>query len=117
MTTDFQQGLLIAAIGMGLVFAVIILLWWLMALLMRLTSREKSEKILETNAFEDEPVALPAMALDERKLKAVAAAVAAAIALEKPKMQPGGMDQAGDVKDNLSPWQTIHRSRQLENRR
>lgn len=117
MTTDFQQGLLIAAIGMGLVFAVIILLWWLMALLMRLTSGEKSEKTSETNAVEDEPVVLSAMAPDERKLKAVAAAVAAVIALEKPKMQPGGMDQARHVKGNLSPWQTVHRSRQLENRR
>jgi sodium pump decarboxylase gamma subunit len=116
MTTDFQQGLLIAAIGMGLVFAVIILLWWLMALLMRLTSREKSEEIVETNAAEDKPVVIPAMAPDERKFKAVAAAIAVAIALEKPKMQPG-MDQVGDVKGNLSPWLTVHRSRQLDNRR
>jgi len=116
MTTDFQQGLLIAGIGLGLVFAVIILLWWLMALLMRLTSREKSEENVETDAAEGDAVEILAAKTDESKLKAVAAAVAAVIAFEKTKMQPG-MDQVGDVKGNLSPWQTVHRSRQLENRK
>jgi sodium pump decarboxylase gamma subunit len=116
MITDFQQGLLITAIGMGLVFVVIILLWGLMALLMQLTSRERSKKVEETSAVEDAAVVLPAVEMDEPRLKAIAAAVAAAIMLEKTKMQPGS-DRAGYVKGNLSPWQAVHRSRQMGNRR
>ena len=116
MITDFQQGLLITAIGMGLVFVVIILLWGLMALLMRLTSREKSRKVEVTSAVEDNNVVLSAVETDKSRLKAIAAAVAAAITFEKTKMQPG-FDQAGEVKGDLSPWQAVHRSRQMGNRR
>jgi|GEM_PF-3913028 len=47
--SELQQGLVIAAIGMGLVFAIIIFLWGLMALMMRLTSREKNEVAAQTH--------------------------------------------------------------------
>ena len=79
--TVFQQGLLIAGIGMGLVFVVIIFLWGLMALMMSLTSgkkRQTAEEPLPTQT--DEPL-IPELADAEGQRRAAAAAVAVSLAL------------------------------------
>lgn len=74
-------GLIITAIGMGLVFVVIVLLWGFMALLVNLTARIKTG---ETEAEEPVAAEIPAEAPvdDEARLlkkRAAAAAVAALI--------------------------------------
>ena len=113
---EFQQGLLITAIGMGLVFAVIILLWGLMALMMRLTSREPQ---MDDKDAEDPLPEVPEFPVNqgvERKRRAAAAALAVRIALAggEPKTTDGKL---GEMKGALSPWQIVNRLRQLENRK
>lgn len=111
-----QQGLLITVIGMGLVFAVIIFLWGLMALMMRLTSRKKAETADEAVIGETDELVLPAMQGADGQRRAAAAAVAVALAHEKSKSSSPllqGEKRAGE----LSPWQAYHRTRQIENKR
>ena len=111
--TPFEQGLLITGIGMGLVFVVIIFLWGLMALMMALTSgkkREKAEEPLPTQT--DEPL-LPELANADGQRRAAAAAVAVSLAMAMSggkKLQSAAQSDQG----NLSPWQAVHRARQLE---
>jgi len=113
---EFQQGLLITAIGMGLVFAVIIFLWGLMSLMMRVTSREPQleDEVVENPLSDDSD--LPEMEMVERKRRAAAAAIAVGIALGSKKLKTAS-DKIGDKEGTLSPWQTVHRSRQLEKRK
>lgn len=111
-----QQGLLITAIGMGLVFAVIIFLWGLMALMMRLTSRKKPDTPEKGVIGETDELVLPALQGAEGQRRAAAAAVAVALAIAKSKSSSlllQGEKGAGD----LSPWQAYHRIRQIENKR
>jgi len=111
--TVFEQGLLIAGIGMGLVFVVIIFLWGLMALMMSLTSgkkRQTAEEPLPTQT--DEPL-IPELADAEGQRRAAAAAVAVGMALAMSG--PKGLQSAPQSsQDKLSPWQAVHRARQLE---
>jgi len=90
----------ITAIGMGLVFAAIILIWWMMALLTTLTAEK------EAPANE---AATPAPENDE---KAQAAALAVAIAMAEHQLS-----QAHPLQDPptaiVSAWQLGMRSRQL----
>jgi sodium pump decarboxylase gamma subunit len=109
---EFQQGLLITAIGMGLVFVVIILLWGLMALMMRVTSRNSQiEEQAEEEPQPDVPV-IPEMASIERQKRAAAAAVAVQLAMAVKTSKT----EMAVQKEGLSPWQTVHRLRQLEKR-
>lgn len=113
---EFQQGLLITAIGMGLVFAVIIFLWGLMALMMRVTSREpQMEDEVVENQLSGDP-GIPEIEMVEGKRRAAAAAIAVGIALQGKKLETAA-NELGDKKGALSPWQTVHRSRQLEKRK
>lgn len=116
MTNLIEQGLLITAIGMGLVFVVIIFLWGLMAALMRLTSREKKAQDNPISKVETDPAALPKTEAAEGRRRVVAVALAVAKAIEDTRrrfVKEGDLTELG----SLSPWQTVHRSRQLENRR
>lgn len=111
--TVMQQGLLIAGIGMGLVFVVIIFLWGLMALMMRVTSGKKKvsvEEVLPT--VSDEPL-LPEMQDLESSRRAAAAAVAVALMNAQTRQQT--LSQTGASENgSLTPWQAVHRARQLE---
>ena len=113
---EFQQGLLITAIGMGLVFAVIILLWGLMALMMRVTSREPQMEEEVSEDHQQNGRDIPEMELIEAKRRAAAAALAVGIALPGKKLDTAA-DKLGAKKDVLSSWQTVHRLRQLERRK
>jgi Na+-transporting methylmalonyl-CoA/oxaloacetate decarboxylase gamma subunit len=112
--TPMEQGLLIAGIGMGLVFVVIIFLWGLMALMMSLTSGKKKMAAEEAlPAQTDEPL-VPELANAEGQRRAAAAAVAVSLALAASgggKRLPAA---AQDAPGRLSPWQAVHRARQLE---
>jgi len=114
--SELQQGLLIAAIGMGLVFAIIIFLWGLMALMMQVTSREKLEIGAETQDEQLKGEKSPANLSNELLLRATVAAVAVRLALEKTKTRQAFRQQDRD-SDTLTPWQTVHRNRQIEQKR
>jgi Na+-transporting methylmalonyl-CoA/oxaloacetate decarboxylase gamma subunit len=114
--SSIQQGLLIAAIGMGLVFVVITLLWGVMALLVQVTSRPEKKKVGEG---EPEPVGedslAPELHITESQRRAAAATVAVQLALSQakkpshrhPDRLPGG---------SLSPWQAVFRARQRQHK-
>jgi len=113
---EFQQGLLITAIGMGLVFAVIIFLWGLMALMMRVTSRESQmETQGEEGKMTDVPLA-PEVAISEKQKRAAAAAAAVGIAMAGRWSRPGEIKRDSKL-GGLNPWQAFHRLRQLEKRK
>ncbi len=103
--SQIQQGVLITLIGMGLVFAVIIFLWGVMALLVRVTTNNKPEMIKAV--AEREIVA--EIATVEMQRQAVAAAVAMARAISDDHIRHPVLADTGD----LSPWQSAHRARQL----
>jgi sodium pump decarboxylase gamma subunit len=85
MIETLKQGLLITVIGMGIVFAMILILWGIMVLLVKLTNRPEKEEVAQENATsfpEPEPVAETAPS----DASALAAAIAVAYALSaKPK--------------------------------
>jgi sodium pump decarboxylase gamma subunit len=83
MVEILKQGLLITAVGMGIVFAMILILWGIMVLLVRLTNRtEKEEPAEEIDVSLPEPVVETAPG----NASALAAAIAVAYALSaKPK--------------------------------
>ncbi len=111
--TAMQQGLLIAGIGMGLVFVVIIFLWGLMALMMRVMSGKKKTSAEEgLPTVTDEPL-LPEMQNLEGPRRAAAAAVAVALAGTPTRKQILSRADAPENGD-LNPWQVVHRARQLE---
>ena len=61
MIETLKQGLLITVIGMGIVFAMILILWGIMVLLVKLTNRpEAEEAVEETETVLPEPVAATA---------------------------------------------------------
>lgn len=112
MSELLSQGLLMTAIGMGLVFLALIFLWGLINLIASLPIKarkeEKEEEILaegpevETKA---EPVADERQAL---RARAAAAAVAAALA-----MQRSALRIAPPAGGAISAWQATRRSNQF----
>lgn len=113
--SDIQQGLLIAAIGMGLVFAVIIFLWGIMALMMRVTSSKKEQEQEAVESAEVDAPLVPEMQTAEGQRRAVAAAVGVGIALARSKAQKTrGRTQNGD--GGMSPWDAFNRTRQLQHK-
>ena len=111
--TEIQQGLWITAVGMGLVFAVIIFLWGVMALLMRLTSRKQTsseeQALPETT---DDPL-LQELQTVEAQRRAAAAGVAVAWAIGSARQKSRSTGSAEDA-GALNPWLAAHRSRQIE---
>ena len=106
MTTDLILSLQITALGMGLVFGAILLLWLMMVLLTALTAEKESP--------EDEVPASDSAATDsvsEAGYKLQAAAVAVAIALAEQELS-----SAHPLPDPptaiVSAWQLGMRTRQ-----
>jgi len=97
----------ITALGMGLVFAAIILLWWMMNLLTLITADK--EQVLSEAPVSDVSRAAPVVNSDI-KAKAVAVAVAIALAEQQACLaQPLSETQTAII----SPWQLGMRTRQL----
>jgi len=113
MNNTIQQGLLISVIGMGLVFAVIIFIWWMMNALVRVTTRDDEQEHRSEDTVGPGSVPMRAAAGLETHRQAAAAAVAVALAM---KAETSGhrsrMDQ-GKV-GGMTPWQSVHRAKQLE---
>ena len=110
MTNNFLLALEITALGMGLVFSAIILLWWMMAVL---TGAIK-DKENESDATEDaSPSAENAARLRfkrEQKARAAAVAVATAIADHQVTHTHPLTDPPTTI---VSAWQLGMRTRQL----
>lgn len=111
--SEMVKGLLITGIGMGLVFVVIIMLWGVMAALVKLTSGTRKKK----GTAEDLPVVVEAVATDGvaadgTALKRKAAAIAVAYALDARSGQVGRT--AGEqIANEASSWVAVGRARQL----
>ena len=111
MNEVILQGLMITLIGMGLVFVVIIFLWWLMGLLVRVTTPKAA---LEMQAEKGQEVPLaPVLADIEKQRRAAAAAVAVGLAMEQGHSHPLGFEPHVDT-GTINPWQSVHRSWQLQ---
>jgi sodium pump decarboxylase gamma subunit len=105
MTSNLILSLQITALGMGIVFAAIILLSGMMSLLTRLTA-EKEDAPSDESAS-DSAQAAPIM---DREFKAQAAAVAVAIALSELKQIPASQEPPTAL---VSAWQLGMRTRQM----
>ncbi len=101
MVENLNQALLISAVGMGIVFIAILLLWALMALLVRIPLRKKVKQTAPEAALK------PTASDDALRRKAVAAAVVTAIALHDTV----STHSSHAAREALTPWQSAHRSR------
>lgn len=109
MSENLQISLQITLIGMGLVFAAILLLWAVMAVLVRLTSEKAAagaEKAGELT--EGEPLA------PDRKRRAAAAATAVALAQLSESTEPHEFPLPQTAL--VSAWQAVMRTRILNKR-
>jgi sodium pump decarboxylase gamma subunit len=97
----------ITALGMGLVFAAIILLWWMMDLL-RLVTADKKQAPPEEMA----PDSSNSASVMENDLKAKAVALAVAVALAEQQTCPAYRLPEPPTAI-VSPWQLGMRTRQL----
>jgi Na+-transporting methylmalonyl-CoA/oxaloacetate decarboxylase gamma subunit len=111
--SDLVKGLLISGIGMGLVFVVIIMLWGVMAGLVRLTSGTRKKKgdaeglpvtVREGEAGGD--------VVEGVALKRKAAAIAVAYALGAQIVQPGRLTHERTTNE-ASSWLAAGRARQM----
>ena len=112
MPETMNSALLITAIGMGLVFLSLILLWWLMELIVRFfTDKKNKEPVVEVLPAESGSV-LPGENADTLNQKKRAAAAAVAYALAAGQAGAAGSEEI----PALSPWQVALRSRSFSNR-
>ncbi len=88
MTDTLQAALLITAIGMGLVFAVILLLWALIAVIVRAAADRSA-----TGGEDGDRAGQPPDDEASARARAVAVAAVAAVAVARQREQ-----HAGDVK-------------------
>jgi Na+-transporting methylmalonyl-CoA/oxaloacetate decarboxylase gamma subunit len=102
---DMLVALEITALGMGLVFGAILLLWWIMNLLTRLTADKKPA--LTSAKSSDTPVSVT-----DRDFKAQAAAAAVAIALANGQAL-GAQPLSEPPTTIVSAWQLGMRTRQM----
>jgi Na+-transporting methylmalonyl-CoA/oxaloacetate decarboxylase gamma subunit len=106
MMNTLAIALEITALGMGLVFAAIILLWWMMATLTTVAPEKET-----TGKEPDSDAALPAPVVN-RNARAKAAAIAVAMALAEQQMSqahPLSLPPTAIV----SAWQLGMRTRQM----
>lgn len=102
MNVVINQTLIMTAIGMGLVFVGVLLLWLLMELLVRLfkDKEEVGEEVAPSEAIEETVTS---------GLKQKAAAVAVAVALAQPS-RASNPEFAAPAGNQYSNWQTVQRS-------
>lgn len=102
MSSDLIKALQISALGVGLVFLGILFLWGMMELTVWLTALKKPR------GESQPPIHKPVDNFQDLR-KAVAAAAAAAIALQDTP----NTAQIPQTREQISPWQTAHRSHQM----
>lgn len=119
------NSLFITAIGMGLVFVAIIVLWGLMELLVRLTAEKEKPEATDSLGEWPETQPEPAVSAAADKRKIAAAAVASALQVRRQQAATEAVRQAlasqkasvsSPVSANpTSNWQAVMRSVQREN--
>ncbi len=108
MTSLITQGLIITGIGMGLVFAAIVFLWGLMALMVRMDGTNNGKHESPGSGMIGE--ALGPSNLDNKK-RAAAAAVALALA-GRETTDPSAADMAG--QESANSWKHAQRAQVLQ---
>jgi Na+-transporting methylmalonyl-CoA/oxaloacetate decarboxylase gamma subunit len=111
-----EKGLIISAIGMGLVFVLIILLWFIMAFLVKVTENFKGTKEEETPVEEAEIIQLPVDTTVNKAQLAAALAAATVVAMTlKAKKPLTGMIQtsSSQLGSSSSSWLNAGRVRQI----
>jgi len=98
-----NNAILISLVGGGMVFVGLIILWFMMAALVKITSSKKGTVVSEDGELTSADIDL------ECKQKAAAAAVAAVMAQHKSTFSVSSHKE----KEGISPWQNIHRNRQI----
>lgn len=83
-----EKGLLISAIGMGLVFVMIILLWFIMAFLVKVTENFKGTKEEEAPFEPSEAVQIVAAPTENKVQLAAALAAAVVVAIRRNTKKP-----------------------------
>ena len=111
MNENMSNALIITLIGMGLVFAAILLLWGLMVLMVRLFQDKPQSEEVQTEGEETTAIAEIAETANDLKLRAAAAAVAVAFALQHTST---ALFSQPDI--TTSAWQTALRSTTLNQR-
>lgn len=107
MTNDLVLALEITTLGMGLVFAALILLWWVMALLTSITAEKEATSPKGTMSHSAEPVSVME---NEDKARVAAIAVAFALAQEETALARPLSDPPTAI---VSAWQLGTRTKQL----
>lgn len=111
--SEMVKGLLITGIGMGLVFVVIIMLWGVMAVLVKLTSGTRKKKVaVEEVPGVVEELATDGVVTDGTVLKRKAAAIAVAYALVARSGQPV-RTASEQITNEANSWVAVGRARQL----
>ena len=105
MVNPISEGILITALGMGLVFLMIVVLWGIMAALVALTNAPAAKNDNQTEAA---PTSLNPQPSEQEKL-AAAAAVACALSLA-PNTHPLASTTAGT---SASAWLSAGRTQQV----
>jgi Na+-transporting methylmalonyl-CoA/oxaloacetate decarboxylase gamma subunit len=103
---NLQQALQISLVGMGLVFLGILVLWAMMALLVRIFADKQKTTENKTTRSEDS---------DELENKRLAAAIASATAIEMHNISI--LSSSHKERESISAWQSAHRSQQLNKNR
>jgi sodium pump decarboxylase gamma subunit len=113
MSPELLISLQITVIGMGLVFAALIVLWWLMEVLVRLSRDRGADETqaagMDAPGFASEPASDPEV---ERRKRAALVAVALAIS----ESEPPGAEFPIPPTASVSPWQAINRANMLNKR-
>ena len=105
-----NQGILITAAGMGLVFLMILALWGIMVLLVKLTNKpepEQEELLAETSVVEPEKTPV------RDNYGALAAAIAVAYALESEMSSSAFRPRPCASAATENAWWTAGRTQQL----
>lgn len=102
MATNMALALQITLLGMGLVFAMILLLWGVIFLIVRLTPDRTNGEEISTG--------------DDELLRQQAIAVAVAIAMANKKEIPEWHEFPLPPTALVSPWQSIMRTKMLNKR-
>ena len=113
MSQELLTSLQITVIGMGLVFAALIILWWMIEILVRVSGKHAAEDIqaapVGAPVSSAEPAASPE---DARRTRAALAAVALAL-VESEQVSP---EFPIPPTASVSPWQAINRANMLNKR-
>jgi Na+-transporting methylmalonyl-CoA/oxaloacetate decarboxylase gamma subunit len=114
MLHNLSNALIITGIGMGLVFLALLLLWVIMALVIKIKDPvEASEEETEEPLVDASLEVAPAIPASDRKRRAAAAAVAIALSLRK--ITPTGLSgHAPSVA--TGGWQTSIRANNISRR-